>query len=159
MARITHGLHEKPGRRALEFAELRGLAGARHRLVALVVRDVAERGQQSLRVFQSYRVRVFLIAVPSGARLALRKIPGDRERRVSQESWLSVGSKGVPRFPELSIALDGEALQSAQRLAATLRGDGLLDQIAAISLSEHRPLQAHRQQQRHNRKNVFHGAS
>jgi len=71
------------------------------------------------------------------------QIPGDRERRVSQESWLSVGSKGLPRFPELGIALDGEALQSAQRIGATLRGDGLLDQIAAISLSEHRPLQAH----------------
>src|ERR1700704_710728 len=77
------------------------------------LRDIAERRQQRLRVFQPHGVRVFLIAVPIGARLTLGEIPGDRERRIPQESRFSIGSEGLPRLPELGVTFDGEGLQSA----------------------------------------------
>ncbi len=116
-------------------------------------------GNSGLGVFHLDRLRVFLVAVPVGARHAFGEVPGDRESRVAQKARLAAGSERLPGFPELGIAFDGEALQSAQRIGATFRGDGLLDQSVGTSLSQRRLLPAHRQQHGGNRKSVFHGIS
>src|SRR5260370_37145671 len=113
---------------------MRGDSDAGPRLAALVVRDEAKRGQHRLCVFHFHRVRVFLIAVPRVACPTPGKIPGGLELRVPQEARLSAGNECLPRFPELSVAFDGQALQSAQ-LGATLRGDSLLDEVVGTSLS------------------------
>ena len=112
----------------------------------LLVGDEAERRQHGLGVLQLIdRVGIFLIAVPVGARPALGEIPGHRECRVSQEARLAAGSEGLPRLPEFRVALDGEALHSAQRIGAAFRGHGLLDETIAASLSQGRLLRNHRQ--------------
>src|SRR5215469_8728084 len=75
-----------------ELAQMRRDTDAGHRPAALLVGDITERGQHGLREFQLHRgVRVFLVAVPIGARRSVRKIPSHRERRVAEETRLSVG--------------------------------------------------------------------
>ena len=130
--RIVQGLDQQPRRDALEFAQLRRLADAGHGLAALLIGDVADRGQQGFRVFQYDRVRIFLIAHPGGAGASVREIPGHRKRRIPHEAGFAVGSEGLPRLPELGIAFDGEAFHAAQRIGAAFRGDGLFHEISPL---------------------------
>src|SRR6202022_938677 len=87
------------------------------------------------------------------------EIPGDRKRRIAQEARLAAGSERLSGLPELGIALDGETLQSAQRIGAAFGRNGLLDQIAGTVLGERGRHLACGQQQGGNRQGVFHGRS
>jgi hypothetical protein len=86
------------------------------------------------------RIGVLLIAVPIGARNALGKVPGDREGRVAEESWLTTGSVRLTGLPELGVALDRETLERAQCTGATLGSNRLLDEIPRPGLSDSRTI-------------------
>src|SRR5262249_3506209 len=67
-----------------ERAAMRRGTDGGHRPGGLLVGDITGGGQHGLREFQLPRgVRVFLVAVPIGARRSVRKIPSHRERRVT----------------------------------------------------------------------------
>ena len=129
-----HGVEhlEQQGRRsALELAQRRGGADARHRLArAIVVDQITERGGNDLGVPHFLDRRIFLVALPLGARCTVGEIPSDGERAVAEKARLAAGDLRLAGLPVQCIGLDRERLEDTQGFDPACGGNPLIDELA-----------------------------